>query len=213
MIMSDSVLRHIERLKRSVFTSQEISTISGKSPSTTVQALNHLQKQDVIKKVYRGIWIKQYSSDISPYAVVPYLLPRHQVYVSFISALHLYDIIEQIPQVITIATITHSKIIKTEIGTYKFHRITPAFFQGFKWYKGVRSFLIAEPEKALVDCLYISTRKNKQYGYFPELHFDRSFSIKRLRYWMQKIPFSNIKSDVRKKVARIQVIANNGVKE
>lgn len=204
--MTDSVLTHIERLKRPVFTSREISTISGKSLSTTVQALNHLQQQDVIKKVYRGIWIKHHSSDFSPYAVVPFLLPHQQVYVSFVSALHLYDIIGQIPQIITIATMTHSKIIETKVGVYKFHRIAPSFFQGFKWYKGVRSFLIAEREKALIDCLYISTRRNKQYGHFPELHLKRSFSIKRAHCWVKKITSSNIRLDVRKKLAKIQDI-------
>lgn len=63
--------------------------------------------------------------------------------------------------------------------------------------------MIAEPEKALVDCLYLSACKKRQYGYFPELHFPRSFSFKKVKDWIKKIPNSKISANVKKKLNKI----------
>jgi len=120
--------------------------------------------------------------------VVPHLFRGSRVYVSFLSALHLHGIIEQIPQVITLASTAHTRKITTTVGTFLVHKISSQFFSGFEWYKGTGSFLVAEPEKALADCLYLFTRKKKQYGFFPELNLKKPFDVKKAREWIQKIP-------------------------
>ena len=198
--MSKHILVYIKKLHRSVFTTYELSTLSGKSLSNITQSLNFLQKQGLIFKVYRGIWVESNSENVSPYNIIPFLFPKHRAYVSFISALHLYGMIEQIPQVITIASTIHTKTIRTKIGIFSVHQISPLFFNGFNWYKGIGSFLIAEPEKALVDSLYLSARKKKQFGCFPELQFPKSFSFKKAKFWAKKIPESKISSYVQKKM-------------
>ena len=194
------ILRFIKKLHRPVFTTYELSAISGKSLSTTTQALNFLQKQGLIFRIYRGIWVEADNKKLSPYTVIPFLFPKQRAYLSFISALHLYGIIEQIPQIITIASMTHTKIIQTEIGTFSIHRIAPTFFDGFNWYKETGTFLIAEPEKALIDCLYLSARRKKQFSHFPELHFPESFSFNKTKKWTKKIPDVKIRSCVDKKL-------------
>lgn len=201
-----SVLVFIKRLHRPVFTTYESAALSGKSLSATTQALNVLEREGLIFKIYRGIWAEADNEDLNPYAAIPFLFPRHRAYVSFISALHLYGIIEQIPQVVTLASTSHSKTIHTKIGTFSVHQITPLFFDGFSWYKKTGNFLIAEPEKALVDSLYLSARKKKQFGYFPEVRFPKSFSFKKVKEWAKKIPDSKISSYVQKK---IDIIYNN----
>ena len=195
-----SILVFIKRLNRAVFTTYELAASSGKSLSATTQALNFLQKQGLILKLYRGIWAEVGNEHLSPYTIIPFLLPRHRAYVSFISALHLYGIIEQIPQEITLASTAHTKTIHTKVGAFSIHRITAPFFDGFNWYKGTGSFLIAEPEKALIDCLYLSARKKKQFSYFPELHFPKSFSVKKAKKWAKKIPDAKISLYVQKKL-------------
>lgn len=198
-----SILVFIKKLHRPVFTTYELSSISGKSLSATTQALNFLQKQGLIFKIHRGIWAEMEDKQLSPYVVIPFLFPRQRAYVSFVSALHLYGIIEQIPQVISLASTAHTKKIQTKIGTFSIHRIAPSFFDGFVWYKDEGSFLIAEPEKALVDCLYLSARKKKQFGYFPELHFSKSFSFKKAREWARNIPDAKIATYVQEKLEDI----------
>lgn len=198
-----SILTVIKQLRRPVFTTNEIAALSSRPLSTTVEALKFLEKKEFIFKVYRGIWAESGNKELSPYTVIPYLFPRHRAYVSFVSALHLYGIIEQIPQVITLASMVHTKIIRTKIGTFSVHRIAPSFFYGFDWYRGGGSFLIAEPEKALVDSLYLSTRKKKQFGHFPELYFSKSFSFKKAKAWAKKIPSPIISSYVQKRLVTI----------
>lgn len=198
-----SVLADIQRIRRPIFTTFELARLSDRSASATTQALRHLEKQGVVEKIYRGIWGLAGSERLSAASVIPFLFPRTRAYVSFISALHLYDIVEQIPRVITLASPSHTKTIRTRLGTYSVHRIAPSFFAGFRWYKDEGRFLIAEPEKALVDSLYLSSRKKRQYGHFPELHFPRTFSFRRAREWAGRIPDVRIRKNVEKKLAAI----------
>jgi hypothetical protein len=74
------------------------------------------------------------------------------------------------------------------------------FFDGFQWHKGDGNFLIAEPEKALIDSLYLSTRRKKQFGFFPELHFGKIFSFKKAKEWADKISEPKIRVSVLKKL-------------
>ena len=198
-----TLISYIKKLNKPVFSTHELTAVSGKSLSAVTQSLNFLLKQGLILKIYRGIWAETGNEHLSPYAVIPLLRPAHRAYVSFISALHLHGIIEQIPQQITLASTAHTKIIHTAIGTFSIHRISPSFFDGFNWYKGTGSFLIAEPEKALIDSLYISACKKKHFGYFPELHFQKSFLFKKAKEWAKKIPDPRIRPHVQKKLAEL----------
>lgn len=199
----ETVLSCIKQLRRSVFTTAELTQLSGKSASTVVQALNYLQKQGVIFKIYRGIWANTTDERFNVFTVAPFLVQQHRCYISFISALHFHGIIEQIPQVVMVASTSHTKTIKTSVATYQIHRIHPLFFKGFTLDKATRDFLVAEPEKALVDSLYVSAHKKKHFGYFPELHFPRSFSFKRAEKWVKEIRNSRTRVYVARKLSRI----------
>ncbi|OGW78022.1 MAG: hypothetical protein A3I73_06045 [Omnitrophica bacterium RIFCSPLOWO2_02_FULL_45_16] len=200
-----SVLTAIKQLKRPIFTTREAASCAGGSTSGTVQALNHLAREGVVIKIARGIWgVDMGNKRTSQYSVIPFLLPHGRGYVSFISALHLHGIIEQIPQLVTLASTAHTKTIRTKLGTFYLHRIAPSFFKGFDWYKGNGDFLIAEPEKAFVDCLYLSARKKKQFGHFPELHFPKSFSFKKARDWAGQIPDIRIRSYVNRELEKVR---------
>lgn len=200
-----SILAVVKGLDRPVFTTRDAAAFCRGSLSNTIQALNHLEKQGVVLKIARGIWgFETRSGKMSPYDVISYLLPSHRAYVSFVSALHLHGIIEQIPQSITLASTGHTKTIRTKLGTFFVHRIAPSFFKGFDWYKGRGSFLIAEPEKALVDCLYLSARKKNQFAHFPELRFPATFSMKKAGSWVKQIPDARIRSAVLKKLDALQ---------
>ena len=195
-----NIMVFIKKLRRPVFTSHELTAISGKSASTIIQSLNRLARQGLLIKVYRGVWAEPGPRVLSPFEVISHLFPRQRVYVSFISALHLHGIVEQIPQVITLASTSHSNTIRTQAGVFSIHQIAPAFFGGFDWYKGDGSFLIAEPEKALIDSLYLSSRRKKQFGHFPELRFPSWFSFRKTEQWAERIPEKTIRQYVLKKL-------------
>lgn len=202
-MVKKSILAFTKTLNRPVFTTREAAALYGSSLSNVSKMLGSLEKKGLVFRITRGIWAETGARDLSPYVVVPLLFPKNRAYVSFISALHLHGIIEQIPQEINLATTVHTKKIKTKIGTFSVHRIAPILFDGFDWYKDRQRFLIAEPEKALIDCLYLSTRKKKQFGFFPELYFPQNFSFKKAEEWASKISEQRIRSSVKKKLTDI----------
>ncbi|MEA3307009.1 MAG: ArsR family transcriptional regulator [Elusimicrobiota bacterium] len=181
-----TLMAYIKIIGKPVFTTRELSAVSGKSQSTVSQGLTFLRDQGLVFKIYHGIW-QEGKGGPSPYSIIPYIFPRQRAYVSFTSALHLYGIIEQIPQTITVASVSHSKEISTNSGVFLAHQINPSFFKGFIWYKNQGDFLIAEPEKALADCFYISGFRKKQFSHFPELYFSKKFNFDRVKYWIKEI--------------------------
>lgn len=185
-MVKKTLIAHIMGLGRPVFSARELSAISGKSPSTVSQGLAFLAGQGLVVKVAHGVWAAG-GAIPGPYAVIAHILPRQRAYVSFTSALHLHGVIEQIPQVITLASVAHSREIKTVAGVFAVHHLAPSFFSGFGWREGAGGFLLAEPEKALVDCLYISAFRKRQFSYFPELRFPASFSFKKANGWIDAI--------------------------
>lgn len=195
-----NIMPFIKKAGWPIFTTHEMASLSGKSPSTVVHSLSRLAKQGLLVKIYRGVWAEPGPRAISPFEIIPYLFPRQRVYVSFISALHLHGIVEQIPQVITLASTAHTSVLRTKAGVFSVHQIAPAFFDGFDWYKGEGNFLIAEPEKALIDSLYLSSRKKKQFGSFPELDFPPEFSFKKAALWAERIPEKKIQLYVLEKL-------------
>jgi len=190
----------IKNLNKPIFTTHELIACSGKSSSTVVQCLNRLEEKGLLLRIYRGVWARAEPHAISALNSISHLFPRQRVYVSFITALYLHGIIEQIPQVITLASTSHTNIIHTKLGDFLIHQISSPLFDGFDWYKGTGDFLIAEPEKALIDSLYLSSRKKKQYGYFPELFFPKEFNFKRAKEWVKSIPEEKIRKHVIKKL-------------
>lgn len=197
-----SIWQAVQRIDRLVFTTREISALTGMSLSSAAQGLARLEKRAILKKVMRGLWAMVNDRRFSALMVVPFLSPSQQSYVSFISALHLYGIISQIPQMVTVASTAHSKKIITPVGVYSVHQIAPGFFSGFRWHES-RHYLIAAPEKALVDCLYISSRRGRNYLSFPELELPRSFKRKEAIRWAKSIRDPRVRESVLKKLQAI----------
>jgi hypothetical protein len=156
-----------------------------------------------IVRVSRGIWCDPEDRRFTSFAIVPFLIPRNRGYLSFSTALHLHGIIEQIPQVIQVATTGHGRRVTTPAGVFDLHRIDPRIFDGFDWYGDRQDFLIASAEKALIDCLYLSTRRGRRFGHFPEMVFPAGFSMRRARRWAQGIPDPRIRARVLEKLQTV----------
>lgn len=199
MLASTSTRRALRTLGRPVFTTREVAAVRGASVTATSQSLKRMEGDGLVVRVARGVWCDPEDPRFSPFALVPFLSGAHRAYVSFLSALHLHGIVEQIPQVIYAATTGHTARRRTPVGTYSFHRIDPDFFDGFHWYRGGAEFLIAEPEKALIDSLYVASRKGNRFGSFPELDLESGFDRDRAEHWMTAIPYQRIRAFVRRR--------------
>lgn len=185
---SRSVAQVIQAVGRPVFTTREIAALGGHSISVASQVLGAMAGRGLVTRAARGVWCVPADPRFTRYALVPYLAGGHRAYVSFLSALHLHGIIAQIPQVVYVATTGPTRTRKTPAGTFSFHRIAPSLFAGFDWYGDRRDFLIASPEKALVDSLYLSSRRGRRFRHFPELQFGKPFSFRRAGEWVRRIP-------------------------
>ncbi|MBU4484283.1 hypothetical protein KKA47_02550 [bacterium] len=202
------ILKAIDTLNRLVFTTQEIAALTASSTSSTNQKLNRLEQKGLIGKIKRGLWGRVHDRMFNQFMVIPFLETHHQSYLSFTSAMHQYGIISQIPQAITIASTAHSKKITTSVGTFYIHQIAPDFFDGFDWSKN-HTYLIATPEKALIDCFYLSSRRGNQFSHFPEIDLKNGFKISKAKEWAKKIPDQRIRLVVLEKLKVIWHLTNS----
>jgi len=199
MTTSASTPRALRKLGRPIFTTREVAAVRGASLTATSQSLKRMEGEGLVVRAARGVWCDPEDPRFSPFALVPFLSGAHRAYVSFLSALHLHGIVEQVPQVIYAATTGNTARRRTPIGVYSFHRIDPDFFGGFHWYRGGAEFLIAEPEKALIDSLYVASRKGNRFGSFPELDLESGFDRARAEHWIAAIPYEPIRAFVRRR--------------
>ncbi len=153
-----------------VFTTREFANQGGLSMSAAAKRLARLADKDRLTKVTKGVWANTAHPYFHPLSCVPYLLGKEQGYVSFLTALHLHGVLSQIPKTIQIATTGRGRLLDSPVGRFEFFQIKSELMrQGTDWSESRLPYLIASPEKALVDTLYLSTRKNRRFARLPEL--------------------------------------------
>jgi hypothetical protein len=161
------------------FTTREYAIAAGIGIDAASRQLGRLKRRNKsLQKLTRGVWANTAHPYFSPYACVAKLLASEQGYVSFLTAMHLHGLLSQIPATIQIATTGHSRALRTPIGAFEFLQLKPTMFrQGIEWRDAAIPYLLAGPEKALLDTLYISTRKARRFARLPEVELDaRTFN-------------------------------------
>lgn len=140
----------------------------GKETSLSV-IINRLEKKGLIKRITKN-WICIPPCEV--WEIVKIVFPT--AYISLEWALHYHEIIDQEIEVITLVWLDKTRIVKN---TYRFeiHKISKKLYFGFSD-KG-----IAEPEKALLDTIYI--RKKAP----PELNIEL-LNTKKLVNYASKFP-------------------------
>lgn len=196
-----TALEAVFQMKRLVFSSRDVASFAGLTIASATQSLARLAKKGIVKKIMHGLWGLSSDRRFTPHAVIPFLNANHQAYLSFTSALHMHGIISQAPRVITVASTAHSRMIHTTVGDFEVHQIAPEFFDGFDWSEG-DDYLVATPEKALVDCLYLASRRKRQFAHFPEMDIDL-LDEKKVIAWARGIKSLQIRNSVMSAIARI----------
>jgi len=159
-----------------IFTTRDYAAASRQAVSAASRQLSRYAKEQAIVRLTKGVWANTQHPYFTPLACVPYLLGNEQGYVSFLTALHLYGIVSQIPARYHVATTGHTRKLKTPVGQFDFITLKPSLMRdGVVWSDTKLPYQIASPEKALLDTLYISTRKQNRFAVLPEL--DLSVSV------------------------------------
>ena len=173
-----------------IFTTRDFATQGGLSLSAATKRLSRLSGKGQLTKVTKGIWANTVHPYFHPLSCVPYLLGKEQGYVSFLTALHLHGVISQIPKTIQIATTGRGRVLESAVGRFEFFQIKPELMrQGADWSESQLPYLIASAEKALIDTLYLSTRKNRRFARLPELDVTHSgFRQRAFLQLMKQLP-------------------------
>jgi hypothetical protein len=174
-----------------VFTTRDFATASNLTLSAASKRLSRIAEQRFLTRVTKGIWANQSHPYFHPLACVPYLLGNEQGYVSFLTALHLHGVISQIPGSIQVATTGRGRSLDSPVGRFEMLKIKPELMRsGVIWSETRQPYLVATKERALLDVLYISTRKNRRFARLPELDFIESgFRPEEFARLLRELPY------------------------
>jgi predicted transcriptional regulator of viral defense system len=137
--------------------------------------LSRLSEKEFLTRITKGVWANTGHPYFHPLCCVPYLLGKEQGYVSFLTALHLHGVVSQIPKTIQVATTGRARSLNSPVGDYEFFQIKPELMtQGVDWSESRLPYLVASAEKALLDTLYLATRKNRRFARMPEIDIMQS---------------------------------------
>jgi predicted transcriptional regulator of viral defense system len=157
-------------LNHAVFTTRQFAALCGVRVDAASRRLARLAAATGVTRVTRGLWCQPRHPRFSAYAAVPFLLANEHGYVSFLSAMHLHGLVSQIPGSIQVATTGHSRELTSSIGRFEFIQIKPQMMTaGIEASDTEPAYGIATAEKALLDTLYIATRKGNRFASLPEV--------------------------------------------
>jgi len=173
-----------------IFTTREYANNNRVSMPAASRRLLRMAGKNLLTRVTKGIWANTSHPHFHPLSCVPYLLGKEQGYVSFLTALHLHGLISQIPKTIQIATTGRGRMLESPLGRYEFFQIKPELMkQGANWSETHLPYLVSTAEKALLDTLYLSTRKNRRFARLPEVEFTQTtFRRREFERLMKELP-------------------------
>lgn len=182
-----------------VFTTREYAEDSGIAVSSASRQLGAAADEGPLVRLTRGVWANPRHPYFHPLACVPKLIGNEQGYVSFLTALHLRGVIEQIPHGIQVATTGHARRLSTPVGTYEFFHLDPTLMRrGIEWSDTRIPYRIATAEKALLDTFYIALRRGRRFRSLPELDLT-SVTKRRVIDLLEDIEDSRIEAAVRER--------------
>ncbi len=176
-----------------IFTTHDYANYAQLSMPAASKRLSRLKEKRLLTHVTKGVWANTSHPYFHPLSCVAFLLNKEQGYVSFLTALHLHGLLSQIPKTIHIASTGHSRKLESPMAYFEFIQIKPELMrQGLIWSETQLPFLLATAEKALIDVLYIATRKNKRFASLPELTLDSSlFNQEKFKYLLKQLALSS----------------------
>ena len=175
----------LRRFGKPVVTTDDVAVRLRTTRSAASRILTRLESSGLVKRLRRGLW--SLSPDIDPLAVPEHLTAPLPAYISLQSALYLHGMISQIPQVVFVASLARTRRVATSIATYSIHRLAPEFFGGYGT-DSDHDVKLATPEKALLDVFYLAAARSRLFARLPELELPSTFSVRKCRRWIAKIP-------------------------
>jgi len=151
-ISTIELIKKLQSLDKGYFTMADMQKITNLPRDSLKVAINRLIEKEVLTRIKRGVYQLGFSQvDVAKVANQLY----YPSYLSFESALSRYGILSQIPYTQTFATAKRSKKMTLWETGVEFRQLKKELFFGYKMDEGM---YVAEPEKALLDQLYMVSR-------------------------------------------------------
>lgn len=180
---STRALAQLRDLGVQVFTTADAQALLGGTTSSISKTLSRLVEARLLFPVRRSLW--SLSQSLDPLALVESLTAPELGYVSLQTALYRRGVIEQIPALIYAVTTGKPQRIVSNFGTFSLHRIAPELLGGFEMLKG--GVKLATAEKALVDFLYLSGSRSRNFAALPEIELPVGFDVQTVQHWIGQI--------------------------
>ena len=166
------------------FLTKEAAIVLGVSVNYATIILSRLAKQGAIARLVKGRWA--YSQSVDPLLLPSILVYPLMAYVSLYSALYYHGMINQVPNVIFAVSQGKTKVFQTPLGKVSVHSINSVLFTGYE-VCGPRSLLIATPEKALFDTLYLIPARSNLFKRLTEIELPENFQFSLLNEWLPQV--------------------------
>lgn len=186
------------QLDRPLITTGEAATLLRIGKVGAIGLLRRLEERGLVFRIKRGLWAIK--DRVNPFEVLPYLTAPSPSYVSLWTALHEHDMIDQVPRMIYAVSLGRPNVLRTPIGAYSVHRISPPLFGGFGVRDGIR---VAEPEKSLFDTVYILSVRSNRPVRLPEIELPPTFNEGKIEFWLSRIPSKRLRTRARHEFSRV----------
>lgn len=152
-ISTIETISRLKELKLQVITVSSLSKILGiENQNTIYKIIERLEKYKLIKRLIKGKYILT-DLKMSDFEKANFILSPS--YISFESALTYYGILPQFTYSITSATNQKSRRFEIDGKEYEYTKIQNSIYNCFV---KKENFLIATPEKALIDLIYLASK-------------------------------------------------------
>lgn len=167
--------------------------------ATVKNQLREWTKREYLRRLKRNLYLLAETKVKDEFIVANRLcLPS---YVSLESALNYYGIIPEIPFAVTSATVRKTQEYKNQLGLFLYRCLKPPLFCGWKEVKAAENqfFLIATPEKALFDFVYLNQyRLDHNFPQEERFIFTKDFNWPRFKQYCRLVKTKKFKELVRK---------------
>lgn len=182
--MLTEALGKIKAMMQPVFRTADVMVALDIQKSYASKLLERLAQHGHVVRLKRGLWLLAEGFD--PLALVTHITAPFPSYVSLQSALYYHDMISQIPEVIYCVSLARTRTYETPVATISVHHIPGSLFFGYEE-RSEQHVMMALPEKALLDFLYLSQARTRLFTVLPEVEFPKQFSIKRAHKMIRRI--------------------------
>lgn len=187
---SISTIKTVSSLKElgvKMVTSSLLSKVLETTNKNTIYKLiQRLEKYKLIEKLIKGKYLLS-GTNVSDFEKANMILAPS--YISLESALSFYGILSQFTYSITSVTTQKSKKYEVSGKQYEFTKIQK---DNFRDYIKKDNFLIATPEKALIDLIYLASKKLRKIDFTDlDMGIIDWDGFNKLRVTIDYIPFQN----------------------